>query len=185
MDQTTVMMIVATIIALVLEVFPPVKNWWDSNFSAQWKPLVLLVLFVTIPPALTLAACLGVNLGGGAVCADPSNPQTWVNAVLLGFAAFTANYLAHRVDQMITTLARKEPVTLTPVASLMAETSVVRGAVTPEYPARAIVIDLNGDIGAQIPFTELSPYQIKTLAEAVQNAAQAQYDKLNPPVAKS
>jgi drug/metabolite transporter (DMT)-like permease len=82
--------LVAAFLSLVLEVVPGVADLWEK-VDKKYKSLVVLVVSLLVPPAIVGLSCLGVDVGFGSVCPDPANPQLWVDAVLLGLAAFFAS----------------------------------------------------------------------------------------------
>jgi len=88
MNEELIIAVVASAISIALEVVPGLRNWWDKIPNKQVKSLVVFLACLVIPLGAVGLKCLGVDVGLGAACPNPADPQLWVNALVLGLTAF-------------------------------------------------------------------------------------------------
>lgn len=92
MDKVVIATVVASFISLALEVVPGLADLWDK-VEGKAKAAVVLLLCLAVPFLASGGACFGIDAGLGASC--PASPQDVFDALLLGFAAFSASQLVH------------------------------------------------------------------------------------------
>lgn len=93
MTEEIIAVVVAGAISVALEVVPGLRGLWD-RLATDSKALVVFLLCLLLPPVFVGAACLGVDVGAGAVCPDPANAQMWFDALKLGVFAYLGSQVA-------------------------------------------------------------------------------------------
>lgn len=81
--------LIPVIVSVFLDKGPPfVRKWWQGIVSKELKPTVLFIGSLIAVLIVRGTACLNINIGLGATCDNPSDPQLWVNTIGLGIAVW-------------------------------------------------------------------------------------------------
>lgn len=98
------------IIAIMLEKGPPfIRTWWKNIVDKEWKPTVLLLISIAVVLLIRGFACLHVDVGLGATCDNPSDPQLWVNTIGIGIAVWISMEITYQITTAASNLKQNDP----------------------------------------------------------------------------